>query len=62
MQVITETLRLGNIINGTMRTAVRDVVVRGHTSPRAGASSSTSAPSTTIPTPSTPGGGRRERR
>ncbi|WVZ96923.1 hypothetical protein U9M48_042503 [Paspalum notatum var. saurae] len=32
--VITETLRLGNIINGIMRKAVRDVEVRGHLIPK----------------------------
>ncbi|KAK3137296.1 hypothetical protein QOZ80_5BG0450500 [Eleusine coracana subsp. coracana] len=32
--VITETLRLGNIINGIMRKAVRDVEVRGHLVPK----------------------------
>ncbi|TVU17053.1 hypothetical protein EJB05_33064, partial [Eragrostis curvula] len=32
--VITETLRLGNIINGIMRKAVRDVDVRGHLIPK----------------------------
>jgi len=34
MQVITETLRMGNIINGIMRKAVRDVEVRGHLIPK----------------------------
>ncbi|KAF8724980.1 hypothetical protein HU200_020703 [Digitaria exilis] len=32
--VIAETLRLGNIINGIMRKAVRDVEVRGHLIPK----------------------------
>ncbi|PWZ16377.1 Cytochrome P450 90D2 [Zea mays] len=32
--VITETLRMGNIINGIMRKAVRDVEVRGHLVPK----------------------------
>ncbi|CAN6354036.1 unnamed protein product [Urochloa humidicola] len=32
--VITETLRMGNIINGIMRKAVRDVEVRGHLIPK----------------------------
>jgi cytochrome P450 len=32
--VITETLRMGNIINGIMRKAVRDVEVRGHIIPK----------------------------
>ncbi|KAL6865192.1 hypothetical protein ACP4OV_016343 [Aristida adscensionis] len=32
--VITETLRLGNIISGIMRKAVRDVEVRGHLIPK----------------------------
>jgi steroid 3-oxidase len=34
MQVISEALRLGNIINGIMRKAVRDVEVRGHLIPK----------------------------
>ncbi|KAJ1262082.1 hypothetical protein BS78_09G080200 [Paspalum vaginatum] len=34
LEVITETLRLGNIINGIMRKAVRDVEVRGHLIPK----------------------------
>ena len=29
MQVITETLRIGNIINGIMRKAVKDVEMKG---------------------------------
>ncbi|PAN32750.1 hypothetical protein PAHAL_5G509200 [Panicum hallii] len=33
-QVITETLRMGNIINGIMRKAVRDVEVKGHLIPK----------------------------
>ncbi|XP_062213815.1 cytochrome P450 90D2-like isoform X2 [Phragmites australis] len=32
--VITETLRMGNIINGIMRKAVRDVEVKGHLIPK----------------------------
>ncbi|OEL28816.1 Cytochrome P450 90D2 [Dichanthelium oligosanthes] len=34
LEVITETLRMGNIINGIMRKAVRDVVVKGHLIPK----------------------------
>jgi cytochrome P450 len=34
MQVITETLRLGNIINGIMRKAVRDVEICGRLVPK----------------------------
>jgi len=34
IQVITETLRLGSIISGIMRTAVKDMEVRGHFIPK----------------------------
>ncbi|RWV98068.1 hypothetical protein GW17_00039100 [Ensete ventricosum] len=33
-QVITETLRTGNIISGIMRKAVKDVEIRGHLIPK----------------------------
>jgi 3-epi-6-deoxocathasterone 23-monooxygenase len=34
MQVITETLRMGNIINGVMRKALKDVEIKGYLIPQ----------------------------
>lgn len=57
--MITETLRLGNIIGGIMRKAVRDVEVKGHLIPKGWCDRSTSMiRSTMSPTSSTHGGGR----